>query len=1276
MDKTQNGVSGFGLGIDEAGEHITFFIFDPTTVQINAANGTLPNDGRDHLVSVTVDRTAHLIRWYVDGTEDANSPADSSTVTGALANTANFGLLGDSGEANLYAGAIHEVRIWDDVRTGAEITANKDVAISPSAPNLIAYWPCVGVEGIAPTILHDLSPSGVRLTVVNNSGKLKYTSRPDRDAIGDGTETWEFSDNPGMCIADYQTRIMKVPYWRIDWPSYIQTAQDCDELVTIPVASTEKRFTCNGVLSMGEPHKDNLDKLLSSCAGFLSYTGGLWRVRASVWEAPTITVTEDDLAGNLEVRGSSPEKERVNLIRGFYIDPLRQYEPVEFPHVDSAIYLARDNGKVLPFDLELPATNTSTMAQRVAFRLLEQKNNQIIANAPMKALGAKIAPGDTVTLDFPSLGWTAGENKLEASQDIGNDDFWADNGTPIVLSNVAAAPDGTVSADSIEDNEAAAFSGRTNSITIPVGTESYNISVHIKKTGSSDKTIAGIDSGISGGTLIERDIRVDTETGVTDGVAGALTEDLGDYWRISWQLPNNGSASNTTLTLILFPAVRATIGGADDNTQVGTAVFWGVQIDENDFVRPYIATLDVPITQTTQTVRCIEWQRTGLGLYQLTFRNDEAADYADPAESEYSTTVDGTLIPTPSIVPPPTDLVAATIVDGALLSWTDPPSRLYNYIEIWCGDTDNVFAATLIATVPRSPYRDVVTGGINIRYYWIRAVRTSSDASTFEPPTSTTTALIFPQVGQQLIVSDPFIRLGASYWDVSDMEASYVLGVDSDGTDVIAHLTPTSVVSRFFTAQRRGPLEFDGLAAHNAAIEVRYRMKVSIQKAGPWAHAPQPMIRVTDLDGVSNVKDYTTNSYWIPTEATAEDVWFDVTTTIEVNDEFNETPPRYMQVGFELEAHAAAAERPTFQIGFLDASYAPAIFNPNAAVGESGASIGLLPDSGNTISNRFLDDSGIWTDQLTNLKHSDVVISSVTGVLTLDLTLGHSFYTELHEDVNNVVITGWGASGLHTVFLEIKQDTVPRSWNSPSNWLYAQPPYDVSTGAGCRDQLRLDSRDVGASVLVRYWADFTVDDRHFPVPAVGTLALTGYAPSLGFKDEVLPSQAQLTLTGYAPTVAIQIIRSPATATLALAGRQPSIDEVPGLAVSPNGSAVSKDVPFPTCWAGVQFNSNGVEYENASGSSISFTTSRGNWLDSGSSGDVWIQRTINSSSDGLNWKDSGAGRLNLGTTREFGVLEPTFSDNATANVTFDFWDAASGGSKIGSVTYNISASAGL
>jgi hypothetical protein len=111
--------------------------------------------------------------------------------------------------------------------------------------------------------------------------------------------------------------------------------------------------------------------------------------------------------------------------------------------------------------------------------------------------------------------------------------------------------------------------------------------------------------------------------------------------------------------------------------------------------------------------------------------------------------------------------------------------------------------------------------------------------------------------------------------------------------------------------------------------------------------------------------------------------------------------------------------------------------------------------------------------------------------------------------------------------------------------------------------------------------------------------------------------------------------------------------------------------FQTQYAQVRYGSSGEEFQNSSGSLDNFSTSRGDWLDSGSASNCWFERIENSGN--LNYRDPGTGRFQMTANREIGVRDQTaLAGYQTCNVTVKMWDAASGGSELDSVTFTLEA----
>ena len=127
----------------------------------------------------------------------------------------------------------------------------------------------------------------------------------------------------------------------------------------------------------------------------------------------------------------------------------------------------------------------------------------------------------------------------------------------------------------------------------------------------------------------------------------------------------------------------------------------------------------------------------------------------------------------------------------------------------------------------------------------------------------------------------------------------------------------------------------------------------------------------------------------------------------------------------------------------------------------------------------------------------------------------------------------------------------------------------------------------------------------------------------------------------------------------------ALGSVSSFSASPQGGSIIRTRSLTT-YARVRFGSDGIEYWTPVTSGAGYTLSQGLWMDTGANTNYWVERTINS---GTLSTDAGAGRLAMTTNRDFGVIDS--SDNGVAvhaNVTFRFYDAASGGVEVGSATY--------
>jgi hypothetical protein len=217
-----------------------------------------------------------------------------------------------------------------------------------------------------------------------------------------------YSTNPSLCLVDYLMDAdfgMGIAAAKIDWNAIVAAADGCEVSVVVP-GGNEQRFTCNGVLFGTDSHRANINKILSSMNGSLVYSNGKYVVRAGIYEAPTESLDENDLVSAIGVKTSFERSDRYNTVKGLFIDPNQNYKSSEFPKVQLADAVSRDNGEVLEKEVQFPMTNSSYMAQRLANKLIQSSDQQKVVSFPANLSALRITAGDRVQVSVEELSWS------------------------------------------------------------------------------------------------------------------------------------------------------------------------------------------------------------------------------------------------------------------------------------------------------------------------------------------------------------------------------------------------------------------------------------------------------------------------------------------------------------------------------------------------------------------------------------------------------------------------------------------------------------------------------------------------------------------------------------------------------------------------------------------------------------------------------------------------------------------------------------------------------
>jgi hypothetical protein len=210
------------------------------------------------------------------------------------------------------ADRLHRIAIWGEGPISAvqALLLDTKAAIDPVlfAPGVVAniehYTGTDGQAASAALIAYFADASrwnasctlaGVAYTYFNLVWNPDYFphGRPVVTADVDGrtltdprTGATAFSRNPALAIRDYLTNTRygrSVPSSMIDDTAFSDAAWHCEDQVAIPDGSggtaLQARYTCDGVLNIDQGALDNLRALLTSCRGFLVFSGGKYKLK-------------------------------------------------------------------------------------------------------------------------------------------------------------------------------------------------------------------------------------------------------------------------------------------------------------------------------------------------------------------------------------------------------------------------------------------------------------------------------------------------------------------------------------------------------------------------------------------------------------------------------------------------------------------------------------------------------------------------------------------------------------------------------------------------------------------------------------------------------------------------------------------------------------------------------------------------------------------------------------------------------------------------------------
>ena len=274
-------------------------------------------------------------------------------------------------------------------------------------------------------------------------GKKIYNPNLDGSITGgtgshraDTTSTWAYSDNPVYQLLDYLRNArfgmgIANSYFDTNFADW-QTAGDvCDANIT-PFSGADQidLMDSHAVVDTSKKAIQNVKHFLTGCRGLLNYTSGLYRVLVETSGSASITLTEDNIIGGINVSSKS-KNSRYNRVLVAFINPDKNYQSdeVQYPPVDDsneasadqhANMKTADGGILLEGRFDFPTITNVYQAREMAEIILRRSRSSLDVTLKADGTAMDLSIGDIVNITHATPSFSAKPFRVQGMT-IGSD---------------------------------------------------------------------------------------------------------------------------------------------------------------------------------------------------------------------------------------------------------------------------------------------------------------------------------------------------------------------------------------------------------------------------------------------------------------------------------------------------------------------------------------------------------------------------------------------------------------------------------------------------------------------------------------------------------------------------------------------------------------------------------------------------------------------------------------------------------------------------------------
>lgn len=607
---------------------------------------------------------------------------------------------------NLVTGATWNNKIRIKKHDGSQTTADSDLVAETSVDS--------NFKGLGIAYLYvryeydqDVFANGVPLITAVVEGKKVYDPR---------TATTSYSNNAALCIRDFLTSAYGLADSAVDDIAFASAANECDENVTLADASTEKRYTLNGIVQASRPVGDVLSDMVTSCAGTLFWGSGYWKLKAGAYSAPVKTFTLDDLRGPIALSTRITMRDNFNTVRGTFNDADQDWITADYPQITSATFKAEDDNEEALLDLKLPFTTSSATAQRLAKLTLYRGREQMTLSADFGLEAFQVEVGDIIAFTNERYGFSAKEFEVIGWRFAANQD---------------------------------AGDLRVNLTLRETSSSAFNWSAEETAIISNNSTLPAFTSVAAPTNLTLSSTAAINDDGITIPAIKA-----------TWDISSNAFVQ-------YYEIQYKRLGGEEDYDSIANAYTesenWGsITVTPTQTAEDYgltnepILTPDAQFTSVFGSSNSFTIEPVLNGYdYQVKVRAVSALNVRSPFATAQLASQGDTTPPTT-----PSNLSAVGGSKYITITWSNPADQDLSHVEVWENDSDNLNTASLVGESSSSNFMRPNLANNITRYHWVRAVDLSLNKSGFTSSVNATTLLVTPNDFNDA-VNDLFSESGA-----------------------------------------------------------------------------------------------------------------------------------------------------------------------------------------------------------------------------------------------------------------------------------------------------------------------------------------------------------------------------------------------------------------------------------------------------------------------------------------------------------------------------------